>query len=236
VPGLEIHDLVGSTNDRARELAEAGAGPFTVVIAESQTSGRGREGKRWESAAGTGLWFSLVAPPREPAARALIPLRVGLAACRAIEAVAPGVRAGLKWPNDVLIAGRKAAGVLCESTPAATVIGIGVNVRPGGLPLPLARAAIALEDAVDRPVHRGELAGRLLAELRELLAPASLRLEGDVGREVEARDILKGRRVLAATGDAGVARGIGPDGALRLEMASGEVRSVVGGGIWIWKG
>jgi BirA family biotin operon repressor/biotin-[acetyl-CoA-carboxylase] ligase len=236
IPRLEIHDVIGSTNDRARELAEAGAEPFTVVIAESQTTGRGREGRRWESAAGMGLLLSLVGPRREPTARALMPLRVGLATCRAVESTAPGVSAGLKWPNDVQIGGRKLAGVLCESTPAGVVIGIGVNVRAGGLPQPLSEAAIALEEAAERPVDRGELAGRVIAELRELLSAESLGLEGDVGREVDARDVLKGRRVLAATGEAGIARGIGRDGALRVEVGPGEVRRVLAGGVRIREG
>lgn len=235
-PRLEIHDRIGSTNDRARELAEAGAEPFTVVIAEAQSAGRGREGRRWESPAGTGLWLSLVAPPREPAARALVPLRVGLAVCRAVEAVAPGTRAGLKWPNDVEIAGRKVAGVLCEATPAGVVIGVGVNVRPGGLPPHLAETAVALEQAAGASVDRGELAGRLIAELRELLRAPSLALEGEVGREIEARDVLLGRRVVAATGEVGVARGIAADGALLIEAASGETRRVVAGGVRVREG
>jgi BirA family biotin operon repressor/biotin-[acetyl-CoA-carboxylase] ligase len=231
VPRLEIHDVVGSTNDRARSLAEAGAEPFTVVIAEHQTAGRGREGRRWESLPAAGLLLSLVAPPREPTARTLMPIRVGLAACRAIESAAPGVRAGLKWPNDVQIDGRKVAGVLCESTPAGVVIGVGINVRPGGLSEPLAKSAVALETAANALVDRAVLAGGLLAELRALLAPGSLGLEGDVAVEVDARDVLKGRRVIAADGNAGVARGIGRDGALRLEVGPGEVRRVVAGGV-----
>ena len=77
VPRLEIHDALGSTNDRARELADAGAEPFTVVIAETQTAGRGREGRRWEAPAAMGLWMRLVAPPVAPSVRALVPLRAG---------------------------------------------------------------------------------------------------------------------------------------------------------------
>jgi BirA family biotin operon repressor/biotin-[acetyl-CoA-carboxylase] ligase len=236
VPRLEIHDVIGSTNDRARELAEAGAEPFTVVIADFQTNGRGRERRLWESPAGSGLLLSLVGPHLEPPARALVPLRVGLATCRAVEAVAPGVRAGLKWPNDVQIEGRKVAGVLCESTPGGVVIGIGVNVRPGWLLGSAGEGRVALEDVVGRPVDRAELAGRLLTELRELLAARSLELDGDVAREIEARDVLRGRRVLAATGEAGVARGIGRDGALRVEVRPGEMRRVVAGGVRIREG
>src|SRR5690606_26857310 len=69
VPRLEAHGRIGSTNDRARELAEAGAEPFTVVLTEAQSAGRGRDGRRWESPAGAGLWMSVVAPARPPADR-----------------------------------------------------------------------------------------------------------------------------------------------------------------------
>src|SRR5687768_7212267 len=158
VPRLEIHGLLGSTNDRARELAEAGAEPFTVVIAEEQSAGRGREGRRWESPPGSGLWMSVVAPPRDIAARPLVPLRAGLAVCRAIEAAAPGVEAGLKWPNDVQIGGLKVAGILCEAGGSGVVIGIGVNVRPGALSPRLADIAVALEDAAGTTVDRAALA------------------------------------------------------------------------------
>ena len=236
VPELEIHDLLSSTNDRARELAEAGAEPFTVVIAEGQSAGRGRKGRRWESPAGSGLWMSVIAPPCEVAARPLVPLRVGVASCRAVESVALGVRAGLKWPNDVLVDGRKVSGILCEAVGATVVIGIGVNVRAGALSPRLADIAVALEEAFGAPVDRAVLAGRLLDELRELLAPASLGLDGEVAREVEARDVLRDRAVTAATGERGVARGIGRDGALQVEVGPGEIRRVMAGGVRLREG
>ncbi|MSR37172.1 MAG: biotin--[acetyl-CoA-carboxylase] ligase [Gemmatimonadetes bacterium] len=234
VPRLEVHDVIGSTNDRARELAEAGAEPFTVVIAEEQTAGRGREGRRWESPPRSGLWMSVVAPLLEATARPLLPLRAGLAACRAVESAAPGVRAGLKWPNDVLIGGLKVGGILCEGGPSAVVIGIGVNVRRSAVPPALAGTATALE-AAGGPVDRASLAGFLVSELRALLAPP-LSLDGEVAREIEERDVLKGRPVTAGTGESGIARGIGRDGALRVEVAPGEVRMVMAGGVRIQEG
>ena len=236
VPRLEVHDLIGSTNDRARDLAEAGADPFTVVIAEGQTAGRGREGRPWESPSGSGLWMSVVAPPLEVNARQILPLRAGLAVCRAVESAAPGVRAGLKWPNDVLIGGRKVGGILCEGGPDAVVIGIGVNVRPGALGPGLAGVAVALEEAAEGPVDRAVLAEFLMNELRQLLAPASLILDGELARELEARDVLRGRAVAAETGETGIALGIGRDGALGVEVAPGEVRRVRVGGVRIQEG
>jgi BirA family biotin operon repressor/biotin-[acetyl-CoA-carboxylase] ligase len=174
--------------------------------------------------------MSVVAPALDPAVRPFLPLRVGLAACRAVESAAPGVRAGVKWPNDVLIGDRKAGGVLCEGGPGAIVIGIGINARRTVLPPDLAGTAISLEEALDAPVDRAALAGFLLAELRALLVPP-LTLDGEIGRELDARDVLKGRPVIAATGESGIARGIGRDGALRVEVGPGEVRNVTAGGV-----
>ena len=236
VPRLEVHGLIGSTNDRARDLAEAGAEPFTVVIADEQTAGRGRECRRWESPPGGGLWMSVVAPPLGATARPLLPIRAGLATCRAVESAVPGVRAGLKWPNDVLLEGRKVGGILCEGGSGAVVIGIGVNVRPGALPPELVGTAVALEEVGQGPVDRAALAGFLMAELRELLTPASLSLDGEVAREVDARDVLRGRAVTAETGEIGIARGIGRDGALGVEVAPGEVRRVTAGGVRVREG
>jgi BirA family biotin operon repressor/biotin-[acetyl-CoA-carboxylase] ligase len=233
LPQLEVHDRIGSTNDRAKQLAESGADPFTTVIAEEQLAGRGREGRRWESPAGSGLWMSVVAPPTRALDRALVPLRAGLAVCRAVERAAPGVHAGLKWPNDVLVSGRKLSGVLCEAAGDAVVIGIGINVRPGALGSELADSAVALEDAANARVDRAALAGHLLAELRELLGPGPLALHGALERELMERDVLKGRAVTAAAGDVGVACGIDRDGALRVEVAPGDVRRVLAGGVRI---
>jgi BirA family biotin operon repressor/biotin-[acetyl-CoA-carboxylase] ligase len=182
LPALEVHGRIGSTNDRARELALAGAERFTTVIAEEQLAGRGREGRRWESPPGGGLWMSVVAPRCPPVERGLVPLRTGLAVCRAVERVAPGVRAGVKWPNDVHVDGRKVSGVLCESTGDTVVIGIGVNLRPGALGPELAAVAVALEAVAGGPVDRAALAGAVLAELRELLAPGPLALDGALAR------------------------------------------------------
>ena len=233
VPRLEIHDLISSTNDRARELAEVGAQPFTIVIAEGQSAGRGRAGRRWVSPLGSGLWMSTVAPAVERSERSLVSLRAGLATCRAVEQAAPGVRAGLKWPNDVLLEGRKVSGILCEGGPGTVVVGVGINVRAGALPAELADVGVALDELAAEPVDRAALAGFLVAELRTLLGPGSLSLRDEVAREIEVRDVLRNRSVAAATGEVGIARGIGIDGVLHVEVEPGRVRDVVAGGVRI---
>jgi BirA family transcriptional regulator, biotin operon repressor / biotin---[acetyl-CoA-carboxylase] ligase len=116
-----------STNDRARELAEAGAPTGTVVTADAQTAGRGRHGRAWTAPPRKALLYSAILRPLD-AGHALLPLAVPLAVCEAVELVA-SVRCEVKWPNDVWVEGRKLAGVLIEARPPDwAVIGIGVNV------------------------------------------------------------------------------------------------------------
>jgi BirA family biotin operon repressor/biotin-[acetyl-CoA-carboxylase] ligase len=234
VPRVEAWGSLGSTNDRVRALAEEGAGPFTVAIAEEQTAGRGRGGKGWHSPPGLGLWISvLLKPPAWEAVR-LSPLLVGLAACRAVERAAPAVSARLKWPNDVLLGERKLAGVLCEaSAGGGLVAGVGCNVRHvlGDFPAHLRDSAVSLEMAAGRPVRRSELAGALLGEMKTLLARAPLRLEGALASEVARRDALEGSLVQVEGGVRGRARGIDASGRLVVEVAPGSRLAISAGSV-----
>lgn len=237
VPLLEIHASIGSTNDRAEELRASGAAPFTAVLAEEQTSGRGRSGSRWVSEPGRGVWLSVLAPAtRSPAGGTVLPLLAGLAVAGAVEEVVPGAEARVKWPNDVLVGERKVAGVLCERAVARepaplAVVGVGVNVRPlpPNAPNEVRRRAVALEEVAGERVSRVLLTGRLLRGIRRLLGTASARLDPEVRRELEARDALRGRTVEAEGGLRGVARGVDDDGALVLEEADGTVQRLRSG-------
>ncbi|MEA1927796.1 MAG: biotin--[acetyl-CoA-carboxylase] ligase, partial [Candidatus Auribacterota bacterium] len=125
---------IDSTNNLARSLAEEGAPEGTLVISEEQTSGRGRMGRSWISPPGTGIWISvLLRPMIEPARAALITPLVAVSLSRSIREVT-GLPAGIKWPNDILIRGKKAAGILTEiSTDRKSIryiiVGIGINVN-----------------------------------------------------------------------------------------------------------
>ena len=133
--GREILVLAetGSTNDVAAQLGRAGAPEGLVVFAERQTAGRGRLGRKWESAAHKGLWFSLLLRPTFALAdwaRLTTWAAVGIA--RGLEEALPGFRAAVKWPNDIYLLGKKAVGILCESVAGPggyAVVGIGVNVN-----------------------------------------------------------------------------------------------------------
>jgi len=234
VPLLEVHDVLGSTNDRARELAAAGAPPRSVVLAERQTAGRGRSGTPWHSPAGAGLWLSALLP-LAGAVPTHLPLLVGLAAAHAAEAVCPGLEVGIKWPNDVEVGGKKAGGILCEAGEGAVIAGIGLNVRqrPGEFPEELADRAVSLEAAWGRPVPRGRLVGALLAELARRCVPPIPALTADGHLELVRRDVLRDRRVATQQAGEGVARGIDVDGALLLERPDGERVRVVAGSVRI---
>lgn len=221
VPRLEIHGRLGSTNDRARALAEEGWGVYTTVIADEQTEGRGRSGARWYSAPGAGLWISVLLPAA-PAAH--LPLLVGLAVADAVERTCPGVRARIEWPNDVTLGDRKVAGILCEGVGDHVVAGIGINVTmpPGGFPDDVDVRATALDrEGAVRP-DRGALAGALVSELRGKVAFAGAVLSAEERRALSERDALEGRRVVTAQHGSGRSLGVAEDGSLVLERDDGK--------------
>ena len=202
-PRLHLRETT-STNDRARALAVAGAPHGTLVTAGVQTAGRGRQGRTWTAPPGTSLLLSLVLREVDP----LLSLRAGLAV-----ADLAGAAAQVKWPNDVLLDGRKVAGILAEGRPQEgwAVLGIGVNaaVEPGEL--------VAGAGTLGRA--RGELDGAL----RELLVA----LERRLGEPAEAcvtalceRDALLGQPV-TWIGGSGTGAGIDASGALRIRLDDG---------------
>jgi BirA family transcriptional regulator, biotin operon repressor / biotin---[acetyl-CoA-carboxylase] ligase len=205
----------GSTNDIARELAEAGAPSGTIVTAGRQSAGRGRRGRVWSAPEGKALLLSAVV--RDLALeQALLPLAVPVAVCEAIESAgAPDSR--IKWPNDVWISERKVAGVLIEARlPDWAVIGIGVNVAiaPDEFPADLRWPATSVG------------AGASVDAVRKAICEALDRWTGAPRAEVlEAfadRDALAGRRVEWEDA-AGVARGVDGDGNLTVERPDGRL-------------
>ncbi len=143
--GIEWHDEVGSTNALAADAVARGVPEVHAILADLQTAGRGRRGRSWAAPPGTSLLMSLVTRPAvDRGALGLLPLLTGLALAEAVARVCPALEVALKWPNDLLVDGRKAAGVLVEALPAgACIVGVGVNVDWRGVDRPGALAASA---------------------------------------------------------------------------------------------
>lgn len=205
-PRLHLRETT-STNERARELASAGAPSGTLVTAGVQTAGRGRQGRTWTAPPGRGLLLSLVLRDFD----ALLPLRAGLAV-----ADLAGARARVKWPNDVLMDGRKVAGILVEARPQEgwAVLGIGVNaaLEPAELPPELRETAGTL-GRTDLEAALAELLDHLARRLAESSSGALAAL-GE-------RDALLGRAIAWAGGE-GVGAGIDERGCLRVRRSDGS--------------
>jgi BirA family biotin operon repressor/biotin-[acetyl-CoA-carboxylase] ligase len=204
----------GSTNDVARELADAGAPSGTIVTAARQSSGRGRRGRVWSAPEGKALLMSAILRRLAPE-QALLPLAVPVAVCEAIESVG-GPRCEVKWPNDVWIDERKVAGVLIEARlPDWAVIGIGVNVaiEPDEFPCDLRWPATSIGGGVTVASALDAVCAALDAWVD---APGVEAVEA-----FQARNALTGRRVEWEDG-AGVAGEIDTDGSLVVERDDGE--------------
>lgn len=218
--------LTDSTNMRARELAAAGAPHGTVITAAEQTAGRGRQGRTWTAPPGKALLYSAILRPLGAWPLSLLPLTVANAVCETAESLRSGIECGVKWPNDVLLDGRKLAGVLIETRPQEdwAVIGVGLNLRikPGDFPSGLRETATSLDGDASLEQGRRSLDQRLDfwlgAEREDIL---------DAWRK---RDVLRGRGVTWSEGS-GVADGVDQRGSLLVITPSGECLALSAGEI-----
>ena len=216
VPVVVALESTGSTLDVAHALAAEGAPDGTLVLAETQTAGRGRSGKRWTSAPNAGIWLTLVERSLDPATLSLLALRLGIAAADALQPFADEA-VGIKWPNDLYLGRRKLAGILAEArwrdgSPEWVAIGMGVNLEPpaefrdaAALRAGTSRLA-ALEALVPALRRAASLRGNL--DERELAALA-------------ARDVARGRRAIAP--GEGIVDGVSAAGELLLRLPDGTV-------------
>jgi BirA family transcriptional regulator, biotin operon repressor / biotin---[acetyl-CoA-carboxylase] ligase len=233
-PAIVRLDQVDSTQTVAFALAERGAPDRTVVIADQQAAGRGRRGRLWQAPPRTSLLASILVRSRLPQALlATLSPTTAVATAEALRRVAP-LSPRLKWPNDVLVGGRKIAGILLESRSVASaepvlVIGVGVNLGQREFPPELAGRATSVALEAGRPVDRDTLLAALLEEFDAWRA----RLEGEGFGPVRERwkslsDTI-GRRV-TVDGVSGTATDLDADGALLIDAGDG-VRRVIAGEI-----
>jgi BirA family biotin operon repressor/biotin-[acetyl-CoA-carboxylase] ligase len=230
---------IGSTNTTALEAAAAGAPEGSVFLAEQQTSGRGRGSNTWHSAESTGIYCSVILRPAVPPSEILVlTLAIGLAVHAAVKEIDPTAPADLKWPNDVLMDGRKFCGILAEMQAEATrvrhiVAGIGVNVNQTGFPVDLKEIATSLRIATGTEWSRLDLCAALLKSLdreyRNLLEKSDAR-DSILRRFEERSSLVRGRRIHvdADGGYEGVTEGLDPRGFLQVRTPQG-LRVVLSG-------
>lgn len=231
---LELHWSLGSTNDHLLELSPASAGRARACLAEFQTRGRGRRGRVWLAPLGDSLCLSLAwCFARTPASLSSLGLVAGVAVRRALRN--SGVPAELKWPNDLVLDGRKLAGILVDvrgesGGPLVAVVGVGVNVRCREQVAAAINAAGGLQPAAVSEVvpaavlSRNELAAHLLDALCACMQVYTERGFAPFAAEWGAADALAGRAVTVQEGQRqiqGIARGISDDGQLLLDTPQG---------------
>jgi len=207
--------LTGSTNAVARELAAAGAPHGTLVSATEQTAGRGRQGRAWVALPGRSLLCSWVIRDPSP----LLSLAAGVAVAETIEAVLSEAAVKIKWPNDVLLEGRKLSGILVEGRPQErwAVLGIGLNVA-----IPQEDFPAELRERAGTLGLRSEDLDRVRDELQARLDHWVLAPDGEILDAMRRRDALYGRPV-SWDGGAGTAAGVDQDGRLLVDTDGGRV-------------
>jgi BirA family biotin operon repressor/biotin-[acetyl-CoA-carboxylase] ligase len=233
---LRLLDVVASTQDELRLLAEEGAPEGTLVIAEQQTSGRGRMGRSWISPAGKGIWMSLLLRPPVPLPHTpQLTLLAAVALSRAITRVVP-VTIGIKWPNDLLVDGKKISGILLESAAederllyVVVGMGISVNLDAEDYPEELLQKAVSLKMASGDVVNRSDLIAAILEEFERLY---DLYLEqgfAPIRSLWEAHAVTLNKQTLLNTPQGpveGVPRGLDDMGGLKVELADGSYRTI----------
>lgn len=212
----------GSTNDEARKLALKGARHHTLVLTEVQTSGRGRRGQPWSCPPGEGLACSLIVRPRAaPALWSRHALAAGLALAESLDSF--GLEAGVKWPNDVWVGGRKICGILVEAGADFVIVGIGLNINVTAFPEDLVHPATSLALEAGGPVSREEVLVLLLQRLRVRLEQIDAGFP-ELLKAWATRCVLTGNEViLESRGEflAGTVEGLSPNGELLLRTPDG---------------
>jgi BirA family transcriptional regulator, biotin operon repressor / biotin---[acetyl-CoA-carboxylase] ligase len=237
---IELFDCLPSTNREAVQLAQAEVEHGTVIVADSQTAGRGRLSRSWFSPAGANLYCSVVLRTARPPERltewlSWLPLISALAAAEAIEQVS-SIHVSVKWPNDLLISERKVGGILCESGTGTRsgpfqIIGIGVNVNldRNDWPADLRASATSIWDERKIVVDRNRLLAQLLHELEQCLDELAIHGTSRLALAYHQRCTTIGHRVQAtlANGEVlvGLAEGVGQDGSLRVQPQAAQLGS-----------
>lgn len=242
---IRVFHETTSTNDVIEKLARDGVREGVVVFAESQTKGRGRLGRRWNSPAGKGLWFSaLLRPDFRPQESTQLTVASATALVRALR-FETGLKPEIKWPNDILIRGKKVAGILTELSAELdrvkhVIVGIGVDVNLGATDFPpdLRKIATSLKIETGKPVLRAELAVAILREFDEDYARIRAGKFAAVAADWESFCTTLGCETVIRIGERqirGRAESLGEDGALLLRTEHGHLERIIGGDVTLEK-
>jgi BirA family biotin operon repressor/biotin-[acetyl-CoA-carboxylase] ligase len=242
---IQVFEQTTSTNDVIEKLARDGVKEGVVVFAESQTKGRGRLGRKWISPAHKGLWFSiLLRPDLRPQETTQLTVASATALRRAI-AAETNLHPEIKWPNDILIGGKKVAGILTELSAELdkvrhVIMGIGIDVNLGTneLPVELRKTATSLKIELGETISRAELAVAILRELDADYARICTGRFAEVADEWEENCTTIGKNVTVQIGDRkirGCAESLDDDGALLLRTEHGRLEPITGGDVTLEK-
>ena len=235
---LFFYEETGSTNDDIKQMANEGALNGTLVVADRQSAGRGRRGRAWISPKGEAVYMSLLLRPKcMPNQASALTLVMALAVTEAMEELAPG-RSGIKWPNDIVMNGKKVCGILTEMALEQTtidyvVIGVGINVNQSIFDTEIATIATSIALELGRKITRTELIGRILHYFEKEYAEFAKTY--DLGSLMERYNgYLLNRdtqvRVLDPKGEyEGFALGINSQGELMVKRQNGEIEAVYAG-------
>ncbi len=240
---IRVFEQTTSTNDVIEKLARDGVKEGVVVFAESQTKGRGRLGRKWISPERKGLWFSiLLRPDLRPQETTQLTVASATALRRAIQSET-GLKAEIKWPNDILVGGKKVAGILTELSAELdkvrhVILGIGVDVNLNEFPAELKKIATSLKIEAGEMISRAELATAILRELDTDYAKICSGKFTAVADEWEDRCATIGRNVTVHIGGrklCGCAESLDDDGALLLRTEHGRLERITGGDVTLEK-
>lgn len=237
LPGRRIHwlDTIGSTMTAAARLEEEGCPSGTVVGAEEQSSGQGRLGRAWHSPKDAGLYFTVILRlPLPPERLPVLTLALGLAVSDTLRLLA-GAAADLRWPNDVLLDGRKCAGILTQLHGGAVLAGIGINVNQAAFPPEVAPLATSLALATGQPHRREPLLVYLLGAIDSFAGVLiTSGIEPILQMFENCSSYVRGRRVVVEQPGGhleGVTAGLTPAGFLLLRQDNGALATIVAGGV-----
>lgn len=235
---VEYYPVIGSTNDRAKEAAGEGAPHGTLILADCQNAGKGRRGRQWSTPAGTCIAMSSMLRPEFPPEKAsMLTLVMALSVSRAIQELSE-LETGIKWPNDIVVRGRKLCGILTEMSADMdqihyVVIGTGINVNQEAFPKELSKTATSLLIETGHPMNRAKIVARCMecfeADYETFASDGSMR---GLKADYEARLVNLGRKVQVLAGPngfTGVARGVDESGCLLVEKEDGAMVPVMSG-------